>query len=78
MHRLLNKLHNFRQGDLSVRDYIARFEDLICCCDVREHRSQTITRFVSGLRSDIKRIMTTSSYGVDSIEDVFAFALKMT
>jgi len=27
MHRLLDKLHNLHQGDLSVRDYIARFSD---------------------------------------------------
>ena len=27
-HRLLEKLHNLCQGDLSIRDHIARFEDL--------------------------------------------------
>jgi len=42
----LDKLHNLRQGDLSIRDYIARFENLTCRYDVREHHSQTITRFV--------------------------------
>ena len=30
MHRLLYKLHNLRQGDLFVRDYITIFENLTC------------------------------------------------
>jgi len=37
----------------------------------------TITRFISGLRSDIRRTVITSSYGVDSVEDTFGFALKI-
>ena len=62
---------------MSVRDYIARFEDLTRRCDVREHCSLTITRFVFDLRSDSKHVMITSSYGVDCIEDTFGFALKI-
>jgi len=73
----LDKLHNFRQSDLSVRDYIARFEDLAHRCNVREHRSLTITRFVSSLSFDIRRAIISSSYGVDFVEDVFDFALKI-
>ena len=61
-HGLLDKLHNLRQGDLSVRDYIDRFEYLTRHCDVRERRSQIIIRFV---------------YGVDFIEDAFDFTLKI-
>jgi len=76
-HRLKDKLHNLYQGDLSVRDYIAIYKDLTYCCDVREHRSQTIIRFVLDLRSDVRRAMITSSYGVDSIEDAFGFVLKI-
>jgi len=62
---------------LSIKDYIAKYEELTNHCDVREHRSQTIIRFVSGLRFDIRRAMITSSYGVDSVEDAFNFALKI-
>jgi len=75
-HCLLDKLHNLRQGDLSVRDYIARFEDLTRRCDVTKHCSLTKTIFIFGLRPDIKRTIITSSYGVDSIEYAFSFALK--
>ena len=35
---LLDKFHNIHQGNMSVRDYIARFDDLILRCDVREDR----------------------------------------
>jgi len=44
---------------------------------VREHRSQTITRFVSGLKSKIKRAMVTSSHDVDTVEEALDFALKI-
>ena len=73
----LDQLHNLRQDDLSIREYIARFEDLTRRHDVRKHRSQTISRFVSGLRPNIWHAIITSSYGVDSIKDTFAFALKI-
>jgi len=42
----LDKLHNLSLGDLSVRHYIARFEDLTRRCDMREHYSLTITGFI--------------------------------
>ena len=40
---LLDQLYNVRQGDMPVQDYIAKFENLILCCDVREHCSHTVT-----------------------------------
>ena len=52
-----DQLHNLRQGHLSVQDYIAIFKNLTHRSDVREHPSETITRFVWGLRSKIKRAM---------------------
>ena len=73
----LDKLHNLYKGDLSVRDYIARFENLTHRYDVGEYRSLTITRFVSGLKSNIRRAMIISSYGVDFTEDTFDFTLKI-
>ena len=44
---------------------------------VREYHSQTITRFVSDLRSKMKRVMITSSHDVDTLEEIFDFALKI-
>ena len=44
---LLNQLHNLRWGHMSVQDYITIFEYLTNRSNVmREHRSQTISRFV--------------------------------
>ena len=57
---LLDQLHNLRQGHMSIQNYIAIFEDLTRCYDVREHRSQTISRFILGLRSKVKRAMIMS------------------
>ena len=42
----LDQLYNLRQSDMPVQDYIAKFEDLILCCDVREHCSYTVTKFI--------------------------------
>jgi len=44
---------------------------------VREYHFHIITKFISGLRSDIRHAMITNSYGVDSVEDTFDFALKI-
>ena len=73
----LDQLYNLRRGDLSVSDYITRFEDLTHRYDVKEHCSHTITRFVSRLRYNTRRAIITSFYGVDSVIDAFDFALKI-
>ena len=62
---------------ICLRDYIARFDDLTLRCDVREDHYQTIFRFCSGLRSEIRRAMLTSSYRVDSVEEVFHLTLEL-
>ena len=74
---LLDQLHNFRQGDILVQDYIAKFEDLTLHCDEREQSSHTVTRFVWGLRSKIRRVMITSPYDLDIVEETFDVALKI-
>ena len=74
---LLDQLYNLHQGHISVRDYITIFEDLTHHCDVREHCSQIITRFVLGLRSKIKCNMITGFHDADTLEEAFDFALKL-
>ena len=61
---------------MSFEDYIAKFENLTLRCNVREHHSQIVTRFVCGLRSKIRRAMIIGSYNLDTIEEVFDVALK--
>jgi len=62
---------------MSVQDYIAKFEDLTIRCDVREHCSHTVTRFVWSLRSKIRRAMFTGSYDLDTVEEAFDVTLKI-
>ena len=42
-----------------------------------EHRSHTVTRFVWGLRSKIRRAMITGSYDLDTVEEAFDVTLKI-
>jgi len=44
---------------------------------VREHRSHTVTKFVWGLKSKIRRAMITGSYDLDTVEEAFDVALKI-
>ena len=74
---LLDQLHNLRQGDMSIQDYIAIFKDLTNRSDVREHHFQTITRFVWDLRLKIRRAMITAPYDLDTVEEVFDVVLKI-
>ena len=62
---------------MSVRNYIAIFENLTRRNDVREHRSETITRFVWGLRPKIRCAVITGSYDLDNVEKSFDVALKI-
>ena len=62
---------------MSIRDYIARFNDLTLCFDVREDRCRTISWFCLSLRFDIRRAMLTSSYQVDSVEEAFHLTLEL-
>jgi len=74
---LLDQLHNFCQGHMSVHDYIAIFKDLTHRSNMSEHHSETIFRFVWGLRSKIRCAMITGSYDLDTIEEAFDVALKI-
>ena len=44
---------------------------------MREHHSHIVTRFVWGLRYNIRRDMITGSYDLDTVEETFDVALKI-
>jgi len=52
---------------MSVYDYIAIFKDLTHRNEVREHPSETVTRFIWGLSPKIKRAMITGPYDLEII-----------
>ena len=58
----LDQLHNLCQGHMSVQDYVTIFKDLTHHSDVREHHSETITRFVRSLQPKTKCAIITGSY----------------
>ena len=60
-----------------VQDYITISEDLTRRSDVRKHCSQTITRFVWGLKSKIMCAIVNGSYDLDNVEEAFDVALKI-
>jgi len=64
-HRLL--LHNLCEGSMSVQDYMTIFDDLTLCCKVQEDCHQDVSRFHSGLRFDIHRVMLIHSQNVISL-----------
>ena len=67
-HRLLDKLHNFCQGSRSVQEYTTDFDDLTLRCEVQEDSYQAISRYCSGLRSDIQRAMFIHSHKIETLE----------
>ena len=60
---------------MSIQDYITTFKDLAHRSDVREHHSETITRFVWGSRPKIRCAMIIGSYDLDTVEEAFDIAL---
>ena len=73
----LDQLHNLHQGYMSVHEYINIFKDLTHRSEVREHPSETLTRFIWGLRPKIKHAMITDPYDLDTVEDAFDVALRL-
>ena len=49
------KLQRLKQGDLSVEDYAKEFKLFVIASDLGESEGQKIERFVSGLKSEIKK-----------------------
>ena len=53
--RLLGQWHRLIQGNKSVTEYIAKFDELAMRCGINESESVILSRFRSGLHDDVKR-----------------------
>lgn len=53
--QLLDELLNHMQGISTVDVYMAKVEELLLRSDINEEPRLTISRFVNGLRAEIKR-----------------------
>lgn len=73
--QLVEQLLNLRQSTSSVSDYLARFEELMLRCEIDEEPFITVSRFVNGLRVDIKREVTL--YNPESLEEAYHKALEI-
>ena len=52
---IINEWQHLRQGDSTVADYIARFDDLMIHCNLDEEPVATLARFRAGLRPEFQR-----------------------
>ena len=48
-------MQRLKQGDLSVEDYAKEFKLFVIASDLGESEEQKIERFISGLKSEIKK-----------------------
>ena len=69
------KIQNFKQQDLSVEEYSAKFVNLIIKRDLQEAKEICISHYIVGLRYDIARVIFLKPY--HSLQDVMKLALKV-
>ena len=69
------KFHNFKQQDLSVKEYLARFVNLIIKGDLQEVEEICKAHYIASLRYDIVRVIFLQPY--HSLQDVMKLALKV-
>ena len=69
------KIQNFKQQDLSVEEYSAKFVNLIIKVDLQEAEEICVAHYIVGLRFDIARVIFLQPY--HSLQDVIILALKV-
>ena len=69
------KIHNFKQQDFSVEEYLAKFVNWIIKGDLQEAEEICIAHYIVGLRNDIARVIFLKPY--HSLQDVMKLALKI-
>ena len=69
------KIQNFKQRDLSVEEYSAKFENLMIKGDLRETKEQSIASYVASMRFNIAIIIYMQPYS--TLQDVIKLALKV-
>ena len=69
------KFQYFKQQNLSVEEYSAKFLNLIIKGDLQEVEEICIAHYITGLRSDIARVIFLQPY--HSLQDMMKLALKV-
>ncbi|CAL2229714.1 unnamed protein product [Prunus armeniaca] len=65
----LDEWQTLRQDDMPVAEYIAKFEEFMLRCDIREDQRMTLSRFRSGLRPELQRELIPHT--VNTLDRVF-------
>jgi len=68
------KLHNLKQGTKSVEEYTREFEQLLLKCDLKEDKTQTLIRYLSGLDEHIAHVIELHPYS--SLDNLSSLACK--
>ncbi|CAL2237611.1 unnamed protein product [Prunus armeniaca] len=72
---LLDEWQTLRQDDMLVAEYIAKFEEFMLRCDIREDRRMTLSQFRSGLRPELQRELIPHT--VNTLERVFQIVQEL-
>ena len=69
------KIQNFKQKDVSVEEYSAKFVNLFIKGDFQEAEELFIAHYIASLRSNSARVIFLKPY--DSLQDVLKLALNV-
>lgn len=72
---IFEELLLLRQGHLSVEEFTNKFHELSICNRISETDHQTIARYKTGLREDIKKELLT--VWLVSVEEAYQLALRV-
>ena len=69
------KIQNFKQQNLSVEEYSAKFKNLMIKGDLQEAEEQSIACYLAGMRFEISRVIYLQPY--ITLQEVMKLALKV-
>ena len=72
---IIDEWQRLRQGDGSVADYIAQFDELMIRCNIDEEPEATLARFRAGLRPEYQRELILQE--ITTLEKAYRFATNM-
>ena len=72
---IIDEWQHLRQGDGTVGDYIARFDDLMIRCNIDEEPLATLARFRAGLRPEYQRELILQE--VSTLEKAYRYTSNM-
>ena len=72
---IIDEWQHLRQGDGTVADYIARFDDLMIRCNIDKEPVATLARFRAGLSPEYQRELILQE--ITTLEKAYSFATNM-